>query len=186
MRIALIVTASALALLTACGGPETSQANNSAGNISEENSPANTASASVVTPAGQPVSKQDAAKLMHERHEGMEAIGKATKTLGRELKGDSPDLAAVRAAAAKIAELAPKTSGWFPPGTGPDAGKTEAKALIWQKPGDFAVKTRDFQMAAAALNTVAQGSDVAAMKAAFGDLGKSCKACHDPSRATHK
>ena len=75
--------------------------------------------------------------------------------------------------------LAPKVSGWFPPGTGPDVGKTHAKPAIWQKPEDFAAKADAFAKAAASFNTAAQGNDVAAIKAAHGELGKSCKACHD-------
>ena len=83
---------------------------------------------------------------MHERHEGMEDIGDAMKVAqSREMKGDAPDLAAVRTNAATIAELAPKASGWFPPGTGPDVGKTHAKPAIWQKPEDFAAKAGDFR-----------------------------------------
>ena len=185
MRIALIATAATLAMLGACRGPDASQANDTNANISEENSPANTASASIVTPAG-PVSKEDAAKIMHERHEGMEAIGKANKAIRRELDGSSPDLATVRSSAGKIAGLAQKASGWFPAGTGPDVGKTGAKPVIWQKPEDFASKLKAFQSGAAAFNNAAAGNDVNAVKAAFGDLGKNCKACHDTYRKEMK
>ncbi|HVM22323.1 MAG TPA: cytochrome c [Sphingomicrobium sp.] len=189
MRPALFTATAAFALLAACGGPETSQANNSAANISGEAAPPASADGSAVSagaPLGAPVSGDQAKALMNERHEGMEDIGDAMKVLSRELKGNSPDLAAVRSNAATIANLAPKVSGWFPPGTGPDVGKTEAKAEIWQKPDDFAAKARDFQQAAQAFNAAAQASDVAAIKAAFGNLGKSCKACHDPYRQEQK
>jgi cytochrome c556 len=141
-------------------------------------------------PAAQPnavlgaaVDAERAKTLMHYRHEGMEDIGDAMKVLGREMKGDSPDLAVVRTNAATIARLAPQVSGWFPPGTGPDVGKTHAKPEIWQKPEDFAAKTTALQQAAAAFDAAAQGNDVAAIKASFGELGKACKACHDLYRA---
>ena len=71
---------------------------------------------------------------------------------------------------------------WFPPGTGPDVGKTEAKAEIWQKPEDFAAKAQGFREAAAAFETAARGSDLAAIRSAHSNLGKSCKACHDSYR----
>jgi cytochrome c556 len=101
------------------------------------------------------------------------------KAISRELKGSSPDLGKVRAGAATIARLAPEVSTWFPAGTGPDVGKTEARSEIWQKPEDFAAKTKDFQEAALAFETAARGSDLEAIRSAQANLGKSCKACHD-------
>ena len=174
MNKALFAATAAIALLSACKEQPAPAGNDHA----EHNAVAENTAA----PAAAPVGKEEAAKIMHERHEGMEKIGKATKALGREMKGDAPDLSVVRASAATIAELAPKTSIWFPAGTGPDVGKTHAKAEIWQKPEDFAAKAKDFQAAAAAFNLAAKGDDVAAIKTRFGDLGKSCKACHDSYR----
>jgi len=101
------------------------------------------------------------------------------KLVSRELKGDAPNLGSVRSGADTIASLAPQVATWFPAGTGPDVGKTDAKAEIWQKPEDFAAKASDFTRAAQAFQAAARGTDVAAIKAAHGDLGKSCKACHD-------
>ena len=175
-----------LVLLGACRGPEASQANNSQANISNDAAPQNTAAASAVTPATTSVSKDAARRIMHERHEGMEAIGKATKAIKRQLDGSSPDLAVVRQSAGKIAQLSQKASDWFPAGTGPDVGKTGAKPEIWQTPEDFAAKMRDFQKAAQAFNSVAASTDVTPTKSAFADLGKSCKACHDKYRSEKK
>jgi cytochrome c556 len=186
MRIALFVASASLALIAGCRGPDASQANNSQANISAEASPDQTAAASIVASAATPVNKQDAARIMHERHEGMEAIGKANKAIKRALDGGAPDLAAVRANAGKIAELSRKASSWFPAGTGPDVGKTGAKPEIWQNPQDFGGKLADFQKAAQAFNTAAAGTDVNATKAAFGNLGKACKACHDKYRKEMK
>ncbi|HEU4704915.1 MAG TPA: cytochrome c, partial [Sphingomicrobium sp.] len=87
---------------------------------------------------------------------------------------------------ATVARLAPEVSKWFPPGTGPDVGKTRAKPEIWQKPEDFAAKTRAFQAAAQKFDATARGGDVAAIKAGFGEVGKTCKACHNPYRAPEK
>ena len=98
-----------------------------------------------------------AQKIMHERHEGMEAIGKANKaTATASSTRARPDLAAVRASAAQIANLAQKSSGWFPAGTGPDVGKTGAKPEIWQNPQDFAAKLAAFQKAAPAFNAAGE------------------------------
>ena len=184
MRIALLAAVAAVTLLAGCReSAEESAANNVAANdkpvfpVTDDNPEA------VAVP---PATKEAALKLMHERHEGMEKIGKATKALGRETKADAPDLATVRSSAATIAELAPKVSAWFPKGTGPDIGKTHAKPAIWEKPEDFAAKTRDFQAAAKKFNATATAGDVAAIKAGFGELGKTCKGCHDSYRSEDK
>ena len=129
-----------------------------------------------------PVTPGKAKAVMNERHEGMEQIGKLMKQLSRDMKAEPLNLGAVRAGAAKMDELARKAGNWFPAGTGPSAGKTHAKAEIWEKPQDFAAKMAAFQRAAAAFHSAARAGNVAATKAAFGDVGKSCKACHDPYR----
>jgi len=133
--------------------------------------------------AATPLEKAQALALMEERHENYEKIGDAMKVISRELKGDNPDLAAVRSGADTIATLAPRVPTWFPAGTGPDVGKTHARAEIWQKPEDFKAKAADLNTAALAFQAAARGNDVAAIKAAHADLGKSCKACHDLYRA---
>ena len=186
MRFTTFAAFSACMLLGACDW-QAGQANNAQGNISEDARTGQNAVASTAVPqlATQAVGKDEAAKLMHERHEGMEAIGKAVKTIGRELKAGTPNLKEIQTASGKIAELAPKVPGWFPPGTGPDVAKTRAKPEIWQKPDDFALKAHDFATAAASLNSAATQGDLNGVKSAFDQLGKSCKACHDPYRAPH-
>ena len=169
----LLAATTALALLAACDAqsPVNNQAA-AAANSAEVNS-ADTVAVDAAT----------AKRLMHERHDGMEAVGKANKAINQTLKSGSPDLAVIRSSAAKIAELADKSANWFPPGTGPSVGKTRAKEEIWQKPQDFAAKDSDFRKAAQAFKAAADGGDVEAVRASFGDLGKTCKACHDSYRA---
>jgi len=130
-----------------------------------------------------PLTKPAGLNIMHERHEGMEAIGKANKALRRELSGDAPNIATVRASANQIAGLAAKSAHWFPRGTGPELGKTGAKPEIWQKPADFSAKLRDFQAASNELRVMAARGDFAAIKASYAKLGDTCKACHDPYRS---
>lgn len=127
--------------------------------------------------------KDKALAIMHERHEGMEMIGKANKSLRRELQSSSPDPVAVRLAAAQTAQLSRKASGWFPAGTGPELGKTGAKPEIWQNSRDFAAKLAAFQRSAQALNAAAAGNDMAAVKARYAEIGQTCKACHDKYRS---
>jgi cytochrome c556 len=182
MTRALVAATAAIALLAGCQ----QAADNAPANQAESaaaNAAATPTEAAGAAPLGAAVSADQAKTIMHDRHEGMEDIGDAMKVAGRWAKSESGDVTAVRGAAATIARLAPQASGWFPPGTGPDVAKTRAKPEIWQKPEDFAAKLRNFQQAAQAFNAAAQGSDRAAVVSAQGDLGKTCKACHDLYRA---
>lgn len=185
MRI--VITAAACAMLAACGGPKTSQANNAQANVSNDSRPEQSASGNAVNGmmmlAVPSVSGAAAANVMHQRHEGMETIGKDFKALHREFDSSSPNLALVRTAAGEISGLSHQASGWFPAGTGPDVGKTGAKPDIWQDPKDFAAKLSAFQRAAAAFNATTTHSDVEQMKLRYADLGKSCNACHDTYRS---
>jgi cytochrome c556 len=191
MRTLLIAVSTVFTALGACSDPDAGQANNgqantAQANVSNDQSGDGNLAAATLPKMTTPVSAEEAKKVMHERHEGMEAIGKANKAIKRELDGRSPDLAMVRTNAAKMNDLAQKSAHWFPAGTGPDVGKTGSKREIWAKPQDFTLKMTEFQNAARAFNSAAAGNDVAAMKSAFGDLGKSCKACHDPYRLEMK
>ena len=180
MRFAFAATAACLAL-SACGGAETSQANNAQANISNESRADENAVASNLQVR---LSLGDARKIMHVRHEGMETIGKTGKAINRELTGSSPNLAVVHAGAARIASLSMQASAWFPAGTGPEIGKTGAKPEIWrpQNRADFAAKLHDFQVAAAAFTAATAGKDMSLIHARFDQLEHACKACHDKYR----
>ncbi|HEY6047997.1 MAG TPA: cytochrome c [Sphingomicrobium sp.] len=191
MHSKFLVAAIGCLALAACGGSQTSQANNVQANIDNNAAPPQSATASTTTNNGMvmlaaPLSHDRALQLMHERHEGMENIGKANKAIGRELQRGSPDLGVVRTSAATIADLSQKASGWFPAGTGPDVAKTRAKPEIWQNAQDFSTKLHNFQVAAKAFNDAAAAGDVSAIKARFADLGGTCKACHEKYRAEEK
>jgi cytochrome c556 len=133
-----------------------------------------------------PLDQGRALAIMHDRHEGMENVGKANKAASRELQGGSPNLGVVRSSAATLAGLSRQASNWFPAGTGPDVGKTRAKPEIWQNPQDFAAKLSAFQKASQAFHATAAGGDLNAIHASFANLGQSCKACHDKYRAEEK
>jgi cytochrome c556 len=174
----------ALLLLAGCGS-----SGDGGATLAEANASGNAASAAIETTVlqshGTPLEKGKALALMKQRHKDYEKIGAAMKVVGRELKSESPNLAVVRTEAATIAELASQVPSWFPTGTGPDVGKTEARAEIWQKPEDFAAKVQTFRAAAEAFNADAKGTDLGAIRSAHSELGKSCKGCHDLYREEH-
>jgi cytochrome c556 len=132
--------------------------------------------------AAKPMTKGQAMAIMHERHEGMETIGNANKSLRRQIESGSPDAMAVRLSAAQIAQLSRKASGWFPAGTGPELGKTGAKPEIWQKPQDFKAKLHNFQVAAQVFQAAANAGDADTIKGRYADMIHTCSACHDTYR----
>ncbi|QMW23002.1 c-type cytochrome [Sandaracinobacteroides saxicola] len=125
------------------------------------------------------------AKVIEARQANFKAMGRAMKAMGDEFRGGSPDIAVFRTNAATLNRLAPDLPKWFPAGSGTGA-KTEAKADIWSKPGDFAKAAANFAAAANALNTAAAGTDIAAVGAALRATGGTCKACHDQFREEKK
>lgn len=178
----LLVAVAVAALLSACGqeaaGDQVqadASASGNAATVAVENAVGQTVAA--------PLQKEQALALMEQRHENYEQIGKAMRAAKKGLDGNDP--AAVRTAAATINELAPKAESWFPAGTGPDIGKTEAKAEIWQQPEQFATGMKDFRAAALAFSQSASGNDIEEMRAAHANLGKTCKSCHDRFREEH-
>lgn len=179
-----MVVGVAVILLAACNG--SGDGNET---LVEANASGNAASAAVESAVQEssatPLRKERALELMKQRHEDYEKIGDAVTQISRELKADNPNLARVRAGSATIAELAPQVPSWFPAGTGPDVGKTEARAEIWQKPEDFAAKAQAFREAAVTFNTAAGGTDLSSIRSAHANLGKSCNACHDLYREEH-
>jgi cytochrome c556 len=181
MKRRLLAATAILALLAACdaqgGDPAANQANGAAAAepaAQPDSAPAQAEQISMVA-----VPRDTALQLMHERHENYEDIGDAMKVITRELRGDQPDLAAIRVGADTIATLAPQIPSWFPAGTGPDVGETHALAAIWQRPEDFSAKAQALEEQANAFRAAAQGTDLAAIRAAHADLGQACKACHD-------
>ena len=187
MRIAPIAFAFSAFLLSACGGAETSQGNNSQANISTDSHSPATANASgatnsmVMLAAAPP--KDLALKIMHDRHEAMEGLGKAMKALHRELESGKPDITVVHAQTATMASTAAKIPSLFPAGTGPEVGKTRAKPEIWKQQDVFVRKARDFQAAAQAIDAAAKSGDLNKVMASHDSLDKACKSCHDPFRA---
>jgi cytochrome c556 len=184
MRIAVLAVTSAAIFLGGCGGPQ-SQANNSSANIGNSASPPATANSSETTDnmvmlAVAP-NRDQALKIMHDRHEAMEGLGKAMKTLHRAL--DAGDINTVRAQTAIMAVAGPKIPGLFPPGTGPDVGKTRAKPEIWKQQELFLRRSREFASAALAIDAAAKAGDLNKVMALHDDVDKACDACHKPFRA---
>lgn len=117
------------------------------------------------------------------RQDGYKAIGRNFKAINDQLKTDAPDLEAIQAAAAAMVEASEGMGDWYPAGTGPESGvKTEALAVIWEEPADFAAKISDYEAALAGLSAATTNGDFAAIAAAAQATGPTCGACHDKFR----
>jgi len=124
------------------------------------------------------------AGVIRDRQANYKQIAAAVRTISQQVRADQPSIEQIRQATAIVADRAPRVSGWFPRGTGPEAGvPTRALPVIWRNPDDFHSKAVDFVVAARALNDAAQRGDIAAVRAGFPRLGAACGACHDTYRA---
>ena len=105
--------------------------------------------------------------IMHERHEGMETIGKNIKA--------TPPRARRRVARPRGRSAHPprtlptwrkKSSGWFPQGTGPDVGKDRRQARNLAGPAGLRRQDRGFPESGAGVQQPRRaGNDIAAIKA---------------------
>ncbi|WP_374674070.1 cytochrome c [Ideonella sp.] len=96
-------------------------------------------------------------------------------------QGKAPfDAAAAKANADIVATMSRLPFAAFPAGT--DSGQTKAKAEIWSEPDKFRQGATTMQEAVGRLQAAAGTGNLDQIKAAVGDVGKSCKACHDNYR----
>ncbi len=118
------------------------------------------------------------------RHESFEALGKHMKATSLIVKGEVAVPAADLTQHATALHLAATSmAAWFPPGTGPDSKvATDALQKVWTDAAGFEAKRADFEAASATLVEKAKANDVDGFKAAFKDVGGTCKACHDGYR----
>lgn len=65
---------------------------------------------------------------------------------------------------------------------GSDKGDTRAKPEIWSNEAKFKAAADTTQKAVAALSVAAKAGSLDQVKVAFGEVGKSCKGCHDDFR----
>lgn len=95
--------------------------------------------------------------------------------------GKAPfDAAAAQGNADIVAMMARLPFAGFVEGTA--SGETKAKPEIWSEPEKFKAATTRMQDEVVKLNAAAKTGSLDQIKIAVGDVGKSCKACHDNYR----
>jgi len=115
-----------------------------------------------------------------KRKEIMKAVGGATKEATQMVKGEIPfDAAKAKTGMERIAVWHDFVT-LFPKGS-ETGGETTAAPKVWQTFNDF--DSQGKKMAAEATKaSVAAGQGLEPFKAAFGEVTKSCKACHTDYR----
>lgn len=118
--------------------------------------------------------------IIKYRQATMKALGGHMGAMSRTVQGKVGFKELMPAHAAAISSLSSAVSGMFPEGS--DFGDTDAKEEIWSKPAEFQSAADTAAEKAQALEAAVQGGDMATIGAAFKEVGKSCKGCHDQFR----
>ena len=126
------------------------------------------------------VSSPEGTAAIKARQESMEAVRDAMGALADIAKGEAPfDAAVVEKTAGAIAGNLEEASDHFTEGSAEGDVETWALAEIWAEGSDFQERMKTARAEAEALRAV---TDEAAFRPAFGQLGTSCKNCHQMYR----
>lgn len=119
--------------------------------------------------------------LVKQRQAAMTLQGKYFGPIGAMVTGKMPyDAAVIARNAAYLEVLAKMPWDGFQASTA-DL-KSDAKPEIYKEMDKFKGNYEKFEDNAAKLAVAAKSGDQGAVKAAFGEVGKSCKGCHDDFR----
>ena len=115
--------------------------------------------------------------------EKRQKLMKGNSAASKAIKGaaESKDYATIETKAKDIMGNADKIVDLFPKGS--TAGKTKAKAEIWDKSDDFAKGAKNLRKAASELADAAKSGDGAAVGVKVKALSGACGACHKGYRA---
>jgi cytochrome c556 len=142
------------------------------------------AAGAVLVAAGSSYAQLDPKAAIAARVNGYRETGAAFKTINDQLKTDAPAKIMLRISAKRIAQTAHEQYGWFPAGSGPDAGvKTKAKPVIWSDAAGFKAAQDRLDKEAAMMAQLVDTGDAAAIKKQAHALGEACAACHNRYRA---
>ena len=124
--------------------------------------------------------KPSKAQLEVEYRQGLYAvIGGNFAPLGAMAGGKAPfNAAEAKLRAERVAFLAPMLKEAFPADSN-GVAHTAAKPEVWTDTEGFNQALQAFIDKSAALSVAASGGDAEKIKAAIGETGKTCKACHD-------
>jgi len=131
-------------------------------------------SAALLATVSMAASLPAAADVIEERKANFKANNMSMRAMGAALGAN--DFAVITAEAQKIADWAAVMPDYFPESS--SSGNTSAKAAIWEDFDAFKASAKANHEAALMLIAAAEAEDMTATKNALGQLGGSCKACH--------
>jgi len=127
-----------------------------------------------------PTSAATPADMIAQRQALMDLQGATATGIQAALKaGDAATAGKMAGALHSSAQVIPT---FFDKGTGPEAGKTKALPVIWEKWDDFKGAAAALGTAAEKLAAAGKAGDATAANAAFAELGKACGGCHNTFR----
>ena len=132
--------------------------------------------------AGPPTLEQQAKKSVETRQGLFEVQGFTFGPVGAMLKGAPLDAALIQKESARLRVTAGIIPEVFQLDTSKFQVPTKARATIWSNKEEFDQKAHDLEIAATALEAVAQKGDRSAILDAIGKVGNACKACHENFR----
>lgn len=131
------------------------------------------------------------ANPIKERQKLMRSVGKAMKTTVKMLRGElAYDAVAVSDGMKTMNEVANKYTSLFPEGSDMENSimdfdqESDAKPDIWTNMDDFKMKA--MALATASSAAMKASGDKGAFAAVFGNVGKTCKGCHQKYKADKK
>lgn len=127
------------------------------------------------------------ADIVHTRISNLRELGAAAKAINDGLRTDEAQTILIQQSARQVRNAANQMPGWFPAGSGAEAGvKTAAKPEIWAQPAKFKAAMDAFIGQAAKFQTIAATGNLALMRDGAKNLGATCKGCHDSFRVPGK
>jgi len=141
-------------------------------------------SVAVLASAEGHINDKQVAAAIKARQSHMQLYAFNLGVLGAMAKQEAPyDAAAAGAAADNLAALASLSqAGYWLPGSDSDSVEgTRALPAIWAPDSKVGEKGKDFMDAVMAMQSAA-GTDLGALQAAMGPVGKSCGGCHESYR----
>jgi len=120
------------------------------------------------------------ADIVKQRQDNRKATGPEMRAIKAviDAKGDPKEIVVH---AAKLKELEEAFDKMFPAGS--DTAESKALPTVWSDMPGFLAASKNADAAYDKLAVAAGSGDMAAVGAAFGDVGKSCGACHTKYRA---
>jgi len=140
---------------------------------------------SLLIAASAPAADPAPDKVVAYRQTLMSSTGRHMKAIGMIVKGEIDRPQDLEGHAAALHAASRDLTTLFPPTTGPDKLKTDAKAEVWTRWTDFETAAKAFETETAALLEAARKKDIDAFKAQFGKVGDSCGGCHEPFKTKH-